>query len=97
MRIEILKEGWVGGEIKDLRKGDRFRFFDTDMNPLGDDIYKAAKDAVLVNGKWVIAIEKPDQLRWTSDYLKALGDSGVSIQVKGVPSYNQTQFRDVSG
>ena len=97
MRIEILKNGWVGGSISDLKKGDRFRFFDSDQNPLGDDVYQAAADASQVSGKWVVAIEKPTQLRWTSDYLRALSNGGVEIQVKGVPSYNPTDFRKVTG
>lgn len=98
--IYVNRGGWIGAELKDIKKGERFTVSidDTvkDDNPLGDDIYVATEDAKLDGTTWIVSIDKPRQPRWSSEYLSKLAVKGIAIQVKGA-TINSLDYTTITG
>lgn len=100
MNFLVLRDGgWYPADLSSIKKGERFRididtFTQRDNNPLGDDLYEASKDAYHDGSAWIVDIVKPNQPRWTSDYLGKISNAGITIQVKGS---TQVTYKDVVG
>lgn len=105
MSYLVLRGSWQEVELSQIKKAESFKVLlprpsdpSIDNNPIGEDIYIAKSDAYqLADSSWAIDIEKPSQLRWTTDYLQAISAVGASIQVKGIAIRQETEFRDISG
>lgn len=98
--LVLVNGGWYLTEIRDIKKGQSFKVdlpqppVGQDNNPRGDDIYVASRDAMQVDGNWVVEIEKPAQTFWTTDYLNSLAAIGIQVEVKGAYA---PAFTKVSG
>ena len=105
MSYLVLRGSWQEVDLAQIKKGESFKVLlprpadpSLDNNPIGEDVYVAKADAYqTTTGDWAIDIEKPSQLRWSTDYLNDLAKNGISIQVKGISVREETSFRNVTG